>query len=102
MLHDLVELLPERLQPFAKAVVAGLLGALAPFILAGLTTGEWDKAAIIGAVSAFLLGGAVRQTPNLPNNSRALEAADASELRDPPKDLAQAGLTGPERGTRRS
>lgn len=82
MLHQLVELLPERAQPYAKAVVAGLLGAVAPFVLAGLLTNEWDKAAIVGAVAGFLLGPSVGATPNLPNAARDVEA---------PKDLRQAG-----------
>ena len=65
MLYTLVELLPKKLQPFAKAVVAGLIGALAPFVITGYLTGEWDKAGIVGAISAFLLGGSVGAVPNV-------------------------------------
>ena len=65
LLLQLVEFLPARVQPFAKALVAGVVGAVAPFVVAGLTTGQWDKAAIIGGIAGVLLGGGVAAVPNI-------------------------------------
>lgn len=59
----IVELLPERLRPAAKAIVAALIPLIAAAVN-GLITGVWDKAtlalAIVGVITALL----VYRTPN--------------------------------------
>jgi hypothetical protein len=75
MMYLLVELLPARLRPKAKAVIGGALSGLVPLILAGLLLGAWDKAALVAALTALVVGPAVYAAPNLP--ARKLRPAEA-------------------------
>lgn len=59
----LTELLPAKLQPYAKALAPLVLGVVA-VLLSWLITGELNREELFVAVFALLSGGAVERIPN--------------------------------------
>jgi hypothetical protein len=66
----------DRLAPYMKAVVGGVIGTVAPLLIAGFASG-WDWQAILGAVVTGALTGL--GVYEIPNAGRAQPTAVATE-----------------------
>lgn len=60
-----LDLLPESVRPFAKAVMAALTPVICAVVYSAIT-GEWDRAGIAGLIVGALTALLVYKTPNEP------------------------------------